>query len=1188
MMAMIASGFAAVAPAAAAPPKGGRAAEAAPRQAARVISAGQVGFAAGSHSAVSPGGVLGRASVAAGTAAADWSESSGPQFSPGVAQAAMAYDPAMGEIIEFGGDYIAGSTVHINRGTYAFNGSTWSELSTATSPPARYAASMVYDAAIGKVVLFGGTNYTSDLYDTWTFDGTNWVSLALSPSASPPARYSASMVYDPATDDVVLFGGYSSSELGDTWIFNGTEWTQQILSPNPGDCDYGAMAYDPSIGEVVLFGCGSSGTATWVYKSSGWAQLSPATNPGFGEPSMDFDEASNQLVLVSSPYSGPSMSTWAFNGDTWVEQSPTVTPTWREFYAMVYDTAIQRMVLLGGYNNSSYLGDTWLYGVSESLTQTSNTVYEVTQGQVDYDLELQGSNLEVSGASGQVTYTTTSSISPDVSVSSSGAISALATAPPGDYTASGTDVDAVGNTGTWLVALQVAAAPVLIVPGGSVLPGSTVGGSYSQQFSASLSPGPYTWSVTAGTLPPGLSLSSGGLLSGVTTAEGNYSFTITAIASAGYGASVTTSIAVAPTGLSVSPASLPGATSGEPYRTALSLSRGVGTATFELVSGSALPAGLQLSSTGVLSGTPTSSGSTSFSVVATDGDGFSTTQGYSMIVEAPGASPVTLSPGTVPQLDLGQHLDQALSASGGTAPYSYAITAGALPAGFTLAFGAIYGQSNEAESGQFTVAATDADGQSVSVSYLLAVVSGGVTVSPTSLPSLVSSQNYQQAITASGGGGSGPYQFTITSGSLPGSMDLATDGSDAVYLEGGPDYFPFGDYEQVGTFTFTISAYDEYSGNIGTQTYTLIVAPAPDITVNHTAAWSCTVGVPCATQLKASGGTAPYTFALQPGQPGLPAGFRLSPGGLVKGTATPAEVSDYVYDVNLLVTDADGFTGYLQDNFYVVVPHHLKISPSTLPDPMVGQAYDQLLSATGGGIPYTYAVTAGALPAGLNLDTSTGDISGTPTTPGPVPKFTITATDANGYTTTATYKVAVLGAPTFTSLATAVVQEGLAKTKITVATTGSYPTPLMLISGALPAGLTFTAGKDGTATISGKTTATPGSYPVTITADNRATGEVTQTLTIWVYSGHLLPASKVFYDGEHSKYTIATQIPANLITITGQPSWVTITAGTQPDQIVVSGTPPDGTSVGTYPTTVTVTGLAPPAKPPNFAIIVGT
>jgi hypothetical protein len=45
--------------------------------------------------------------------------------------------------------------------------------------------------------------------------------------------------------------------------------------------------------------------------------------------------------------------------------------------------------------------------------------------------------------------------------------------------------------------------------------------------------------------------------------------------------------------------------------------------------------------------------------------------------------------------------------------------------------------------------------------------------------------------------------------------------------------------------------------------------------------------------------------------------------------------------------------------------------------------------------------------------------------------------------------------------------------------------------------------------------------------------------------------------------------------------------GKQADQIVVSGTPPGGTSVGRYPTTVTVTGLAPPAKPPSFAIIVG-
>jgi hypothetical protein len=416
-------------------------------------------------------------------------------------------------------------------------------------------------------------------------------------------------------------------------------------------------------------------------------------------------------------------------------------------------------------------------------------------------------------------------------------------------------------------------------------------------------------------------------------------------------------------------------------------------------------------------------------------------------------------------------------------------------------------------------------------------------------------------------------------------MSLAPDGSDAVYLEGGPDYFPFGEYEGVGTSTFTISAYDEATGNTGTQTYTLTVLPAPDITVNHTAAWSCTVGVLCVTQLSASGGAAPYTFALQRGQPGLPAGFTLSPKGEVHGTATPAEVSNYVYDVNLLVTDAEGFTGYLQDNFYVVVPHHLKVSPSALPDPSVGQGYDQLLSATGGGIPYTYAVTAGALPAGLSLNTSNGDISGIPTTPGPVPTFTVTATDANGYTASASYTLAVLGAPSFTSPTTAVVQKNLSNSKITVATTGSYPAPLMTLAGALPPGLTFTAAKNGTATIGGKATVA-GSFPVAISANNRAGASATLDLTVWVYQAPLLPASKVFYPGQHSKFTITTQIPADLITLGGLPSWVSVAPGTGADQIVVSGTPPTG-STGTYPASVTVDDLVPPAHPPSFSVIVG-
>ena len=71
----------------------------------------------------------------------------------------------------------------------------------------------------------------------------------------------------------------------------------------------------------------------------------------------------------------------------------------------------------------------------------------------------------------------------------------------------------------------------------------------------------------------------------------------------------------------------------------------------------------------------------------------------------------------------------------------------------------------------------------------------------------------------------------------------------------------------------------------------------------------------------------------------------------------------------------------------------LTISPASLPMPAAGVAYNQTIIASGGVGPYTYAVAAGSLPSGLTLNTSTGQITGTPTAGGAY-SFTITATDA--------------------------------------------------------------------------------------------------------------------------------------------------------------------------------------------------
>jgi hypothetical protein len=108
--------------------------------------------------------------------------------------------------------------------TWTWNGTTWTQQAPAASPPARYGASMAYDAATGTAVLFGGDNQKgcAQLGDTWSWDGTTWTQQA--PAASPPARYEAAMAYDAATGTAVLFGGFAcygrhARYLRDTWTW---------------------------------------------------------------------------------------------------------------------------------------------------------------------------------------------------------------------------------------------------------------------------------------------------------------------------------------------------------------------------------------------------------------------------------------------------------------------------------------------------------------------------------------------------------------------------------------------------------------------------------------------------------------------------------------------------------------------------------------------------------------------------------------------------------------------------------------------------------------------------------------------------------------------------------------------------------------------------------------------------------
>ena len=265
--------------------------------------------------------------------------------------------------------------------------------------------------------------------------------------------------------------------------------------------------------------------------------------------------------------------------------------------------------------------------------------------------------------------------------------------------------------------------PITLSP--STLPNGAVASAYSQTLTATGGTAPYTFTRDSGALPAGLTLSTGGVLSGTPTAGGTFNFTVRATDAASQ--SVTqayTLVVAAPTVTATN--TVPAARRGFAYSQTLTGSGGTGPYSFALDSG-ALPAGVTLSSTGVLSGTPTVVGSFPIGVRVTDsstGTGpFSGTVNLTLVVNA---AAIAVTPTSLPSVIAGLPYAQTLTATGGSGAYSYAVTAGTLPTGIILipngaGAGRVVGNSYTVGTFAFTVTATDAFGNTGSVALSIAV-----------------------------------------------------------------------------------------------------------------------------------------------------------------------------------------------------------------------------------------------------------------------------------------------------------------------------------------------------------------------------------------------------------------------------------------------------------------------------------
>ena len=308
----------------------------------------------------------GGASSAQVTPAPNWSQQSPATSPPPRNEAMMAYDAGTNQVVLFGGE---GNNGPMND-TWIWNGASWMEAAT-TGPSPRTTATMAYDASSGLVVLFGGSTENDPvLGDTWVWNGTTSTWTQLSPIASPPARANAMMAYDAATGQIVLFGGdVNSTQLGDTWTFNGTTWTQLSPAKSPSARSDAMMAYDAATGQVVLFGGMTSNfeslNDTWTFNGTTWTQLTPATSPSAeSNAMMAYDAATGQVVLFGGLNSrfGPLNDTWTFNGttSTWTQQTPATSPSVVSNAMMAYDAATNQVVLFGGLESGGIsLNDTW-------------------------------------------------------------------------------------------------------------------------------------------------------------------------------------------------------------------------------------------------------------------------------------------------------------------------------------------------------------------------------------------------------------------------------------------------------------------------------------------------------------------------------------------------------------------------------------------------------------------------------------------------------------------------------------------------------------------------------------------------------------------------------------------------------------------------------------------------------------
>ena len=284
----------------------------------------------------------------------------GPPTSRSASGGVLAYDQANNIMMTFGG--LTTSNVLLNDYWILVNadgataGPKWVSLATTNTPAARYSAAGAYDATNNILILYGGctafcTPIDNNVYVLSNANGSGgtptWTQLSTA-GGPPAARDGASAVYDPTSNELIVFGGDNGSggRFNDTWVLSNANglgggtptWTQLSTTGGPPSARVAHSAvYDVTNNRMIVFGgvdcCNNSLNDTWV--------ITDANGVGTGTP-------------------------------TWTHLSPTGTlPPAREDHGAVYDATANTMIIYGGSDTSSNIyGDVWTLSKANGVKGT--------------------------------------------------------------------------------------------------------------------------------------------------------------------------------------------------------------------------------------------------------------------------------------------------------------------------------------------------------------------------------------------------------------------------------------------------------------------------------------------------------------------------------------------------------------------------------------------------------------------------------------------------------------------------------------------------------------------------------------------------------------------------------------------------------------------------------------------------